>query len=138
MTRTLGYFLAGAIAGWLALAGVGYALKGMFGLLCAGYVGPLCIVPTTISLMMTLWSSQRSNSEQLMAVVGGMGVRMATVLGLSLLIFLNVPQFREDKTREFIFWGFVLVGYLGTLAWETFLAARNRESATPAANGLGG
>jgi hypothetical protein len=87
---------------------------------------------------MALWSSHRSGSEQLMAVVGGMGVRMAVVLGLSLLIFLNIPQFRVDKNRELTFWGFVLVGYLATLAWETVLAARNQngsESSTPQVEG---
>ncbi len=129
MTRTLAYFLAGAFAGWLVLADAGYALQGVYGLICAGVVGPLCIVPTTVSLIMALWSSHRSGSEQLMAIIGGMGVRMAVVLGLSLLIFMSIPQFRVDKKHELTFWGFVLVGYLATLAWETVLAARNQNGA---------
>jgi hypothetical protein len=126
VTRTLSYFLAGAFAGWLLLAGVGYALSpnDQFGLLCAAIVGPICIVPTTISLVMALWSSSRSSSEQLMAVVGGMGVRMAAVLGLSMLVFFNLPQVRENRTRELTFWAFVLIGYLATLALETALAAK--------------
>ena len=136
MSRTLGYFLGGALVGWLALAGGGYAIKRDYGLLCAGVAGLICIIPTTISLIFTLWSNGKSASEQLMAVVGGMGVRMVAVLGLSLAVFLTVPQFQEDQGRQLTFWSFVLVGYLGTLAWETFLAARSRDAAKPA-DGIG-
>ena len=135
MTRTLGYFLAGALIGWLALAGVGYQLDGEYGLLCAGIAGPICIIPTTISLIMTLWSNNKTGSEQLMAVLGGMALRMAAVLGVSVLVFLKVPQFRENQTRELTFWSFVLVSYLATLAWETFVASRN---AMKSADAMGG
>lgn len=137
MTRTLGLFLVGALTGWLVLTVLGYALQGTYGLLCSAIVVPICLVPTTVSLIMALWTANKSVSQQLMAVVSGMGLRMAAVLGLSLAIFLKVPYFREDQSRELTFWGFVLVSYLATLAWETFLAAQNRETATPAANGVG-
>jgi hypothetical protein len=138
VTRTVGYFLAGVLCGWSALAAAGYALQRDYGLLCAVVAGLICIVPTTISLAMAIWTRGKSGSEQLMAVVAGMGLRMAVVLGVSLAIFLKVPYFRESQARELTFWGFVLVSYLATLAWETFLAARDRESAPPPANGVGG
>jgi hypothetical protein len=138
VTRTLGYFLAGAIVGWAALAGIGQQLQGEYGLLCAGVAGLVCIIPTTISLIMTLWSNNKTGSEQLMAVIGGMGLRMVTVLSVSLVVFLNVGEFREDQSRELTFWTFVLISYLATLAWETFLAARSGYRVKPAANGPGG
>jgi hypothetical protein len=142
VTRTLGFFLAGALVGWAVLAGVGHALypDKDFGLLCAGLAGLIAIVPTAMSLLMTLWSNNKTGSEQLMALVGGMGLRMLVVLGTSLAVFVpespfHLPQLREDRNRELTFWAFVLISYLATLAWETFLASR---SATKPANAIGG
>jgi hypothetical protein len=143
VTRTLGYFLAGAIAGWAVMAGAAQALypERAFGLLCASVAGLICIVPTAISLLMTLWSNNKTGSEQLMALVGGMGLRMLVVMGMGLAVFvpespLHLPQLRENRSGELAFWAFVLVSYLGTLAWETFLASRS--PAKPAANAIGG
>ena len=138
MTRTLSYFLAGVLAGWLLLAGGGYALSQDYGLICAGVAGLICIIPTMMSLSMTLWSNGKSGSEQLMAVVAGMGVRMMTVLGVSLAVFLTVPFFREEKSQELTYWAFVLIGYLGTLALETIVSVRHAKQPAPPAERIGG
>jgi hypothetical protein len=133
--RTLGYFLVGSLAGLALLAGTFYARHGddtraaQFGALCVAVAGIICIIPTLISMALTLWSRGRSAPEQLMAVMGGMGLRMGLVLMVSLPVFLKVPQFRETRERELEFWAAVLICYMGTLAWETFLAARQKGAA---------
>jgi len=136
VTRPLGYFLAGSLAGLAVLEGIsyargGYSLGGEFNqreailsAICVAVAGTICIIPTLISLGLTLWSRGRSAPEQLMAVMGGMGLRMGLVLMISLPVFVKVPQFRETRERELEYWAAVLISYLGTLAWETFLAAR--------------
>lgn len=105
--------------------------------------GLICLIPTALSLVVTLWSRGRSASEQLMAVMGGMVFRMGAVLAMSLPLFLSVPQLRESRERELLFWSAVLICYMGTLAGETFLTARSRKTTlnaghTPAAANGGG
>lgn len=129
MTRTLTLFVAGSVAGVAALSGLGFARDGVVGLLSTLVAGLICIVPTTLSLMLALWSRGRSGSDQLMAVMGGMAFRMVSVLAVGMVVFLNVPQLRETRERELAFWSAVLICYLGTLAWETILSARARRAA---------
>jgi hypothetical protein len=63
-----------------------------------------------------------------MAVMGGMALRMGGVLFVSVAVFLSVPQFREGQERELVYWSAVLVSYMGTLAWETLLAAKKKTA----------
>lgn len=127
MTRTLSLFVAGSLAGIAALAGVGYARDQWYGVCAALGAGFICLLPTTASLAFTLWSKDRSVSDQLMAVMGGMVFRMACVLGLAMAVRFGVPMVRETRERELLFWGSVATAYIGTLAWETILTARARK-----------
>jgi hypothetical protein len=140
VTRTLGYFLAGSFAGVALLAGVYYARDGLYGALCVAVAAAVCIIPTLLSLMLTLWSRGRSGADQLMSMVGGMALRMGAALVASLMIFKTVPQFEESRERSLVYWSAILVCYIGTLAWETFLSARANKTAAgarPPANGAG-
>lgn len=143
MKRTLAYFLAVCGLGWLALALAGFVLQREYGLICAAAAGVICFAPTLGSLILAVWSTGKSHSEQLMAVTVGMMLRMCFVLGASLVVFMAVPFFRSvdgatGKSRELTFWGFVLVSYLGTLAVETVLASRGRDNAASPVHGMGG
>ena len=150
MTRTILYFLAGAFVCWLPLAALcdvkwkqdrkdeARSIWRHDGLICAAATGPICLVPTTLSLVLALWSQSRSPSEQLMAVMGGMMLRMGVVLAVGLLVFLQVPHesgeglmFKRPE-REYAYWGSLLVFYLFTLGWETFLVTRNKRDESPA------
>ena len=156
MTRAILYFLGGALLCWLPLAALcdlkWHRIKNQDsesvaaqsasdprnwihdGLLAAAVTGPICVVPTTLSLVLALWSQNRSPSEQLMAVLGGMGLRMGAVLLVALVVFLSVPHELGDglmfkrPEREYAYWGSLLVFYLFTLGWETYLAARGKRS----------
>src|SRR5262249_58993304 len=52
-----------------------------FGALCVAVAGAICIIPTLFSMGLTLWSRGRSAAEQLMAVMGGMGLRVGVEVG---------------------------------------------------------
>jgi len=137
--RTLGIFLAGSFAGLVVLAGAFYARDGEYGALCVAVAGAVCIIPALLSLMLTLWAKGRSGADQLMSMAGGMALRMGVALVAGIAIFKAVPQFQESRERGLVYWLAVLICYVGTLAWETFLTARaNRTAAaTPQANGAG-
>jgi hypothetical protein len=130
VTRTLGYFLAGSLVGLAVLGGCYYLRDGVYGLMCVAVAGTICIIPTLLSLALTIWSKGRDGSEQLMAVAGGMFIRMGLVIAVSLPVFLTNPYFHEGAEhasttkRELVYWSAILICYLGTLAWETVLAAR--------------
>ena len=62
----------------------------------------LIVSPTLAALALSLWSKDRSGSEQLLAVFGGMFLRMAVALGVGLAVFLSTPQFRESRERELV------------------------------------
>ncbi len=110
--------------------------------------GAICIIPTLLSLCLTLWSRNRAGSEQLMALAGGMFIRMGAVLAVSLPVFLMTPYFHETAEqstglkRELVYWSAILICYLGTLALETMLAARQKtarhDGRAPAADLAGG
>lgn len=134
MTRTLIMFAAGTIAGVMLLAGVFYARKtsdtveAEYGAMAAMIGGAICLVPTVLAVALKMWSKDKSATEQLMAVTLGMLLRMGVVMGLGLAVFLNVPQIRETRERELVFWSAILICYLGTLAWETILTARGKKA----------
>jgi hypothetical protein len=141
VTRTLGYFVAGSLAGSAALAAVYWQLYQTYGATCVAVAAPVCIIPTLLSLMLALWARDKKAPDQLMSVVGGMGLRMGAALLLGIAIFKTVPQFQESRERSLVYWSAILICYMGSLGWETILTARATKStamkATPAANGAG-
>jgi len=79
----------------------------------------LCLVPTAVTLIWTRWADANKPEQQLLAVMGGTGVRMVFVLGVGLLLFLCVKEFAYQR-----FWIFVVVYYLVTLALEMIFVVR--------------
>lgn len=138
MTRQLAYFIGGVFLGLAVLSGAYYLTNGTYGAACVAAAGAICGIPTLGSLALTIWSRDRAGAEQLMALFGGIIVRMGVVGAVSLAVFLTVPYFRESKDRELVYWSAILFCYLGTLAWETVLAARNQSQAAMTANESGG
>ena len=141
MIRTLATFIAGSLAGVALLAAAFWLRDGAYGLLCVAVAGFACIIPTMLSLALTIWSRGRPGADQLMAVLGGMALRMGVALAVGLAVFKTVPQFQESRERSLVYWSAILVCYIGTLTWETFLTARASKSVAagpaPAAGGAG-
>ena len=80
----------------------------------------LCLVPTALTLVWARRAYGQQPEQQMLAVMGGTGVRMAFVLAVGLLLFFNVKEFAYQR-----FWIFVIVYYLFTLALEMVLIVRN-------------
>ena len=84
----------------------------------------LCLLPTSLTL---IWAQRRpasSPQQHMLVAFGGTGLRMAFVLGGGLALSGVLPYFREP-----VFWCWLLVFYLFTLALEVFLLHRGRPTA---------
>ena len=130
MTRTVGYFVAGSVAGAVLLGAAYSVLYGNYGVLCVAVAAIICIIPTLLSLLLALWARGKSGPDQLMSVVGGMGLRMGVTLVVGIGVFKAVPQFQESREFSLVYWSAILFCYVGTLALETVLTARANKTAT--------
>jgi hypothetical protein len=115
MMKRLAWFLAGAILLWaglvLGLRGRDFAPDTAVITVAAG----LCLVPSLLALAWASWSVGQTPEQQLLATLGGTGVRMFIVLAVGLVLTSTVPYFAE---RQQGFWISVLVFYLLYLALE--------------------
>ena len=114
--------VGGAFAVWLLVLYPARELGGEHAVLFATVALLLCLVPTVVTLVWTRWAAQQSAEQQMVAVLGGTGVRMGVVLASGLILYRWVPSFAH---MSFLFW--LLVFYLVTLALEvTLLIAGHR------------
>jgi hypothetical protein len=120
--------LGGTVGFWLLVFYPARLLWGDEAVFFSAAAGLLCLVPTAATLV---WSHRAlhggSPNQQLAAILGGTGVRMAFVIGLGLILFHGVPELHHPG---FLVW--VVVFYLWTLALEmsvllTRLPARGRS-----------
>lgn len=126
MTSQLKVFLAGSVAGAGVLAAVYFGREGAWGVGKAAVAAGVCIVPGMVALAWVLWSRSQAPSQQLLATMGGMLLRMAGAFAGGLLAYQSIPEFRTSREGTLSFWAAILVMYLWTLALETVLAARSR------------
>jgi hypothetical protein len=114
--RSIEVLVGGAMAVWLLLLYPARELGGEHAVLFATVALLLCLVPTVATLVWTRWATQQSAEQQMVAVLGGTGVRMGVVLVSGLILYRWVPSFAH---MGFLFW--LLVFYLVTLALEVTL-----------------
>jgi hypothetical protein len=91
----------------------------------AAVAGALCLVPTAIALLTAEWTLRSSPQQQLLAVLGGTGLRMMVVLTAGAALSKLVPFFAEQELIEF--WGWILIYYFFTLTLEVVLLVRGRS-----------
>jgi hypothetical protein len=124
MTRSIELLIGGAIAIWLLLLYPAYRLGGEAAILFSTVALLLCLAPTVLTMLWTRWATAQSPEQQLVAVLGGTGVRMGLVLAVGLALYRWSPSFSHVR---FLFW--LLVFYLLTLALEiTLLIAGERTA----------
>src|SRR5262245_3721221 len=115
--------LAGcAIALGLALAYPAWLLGGESALIQEATALGLCMIPAVATSLWRAQSATASPEMQLMAVLGGSGVRLAVVLGCGVLLYWNLRDTYTDS-----FWIWLLVFYLFTLGLEVGLAIREQK-----------
>ena len=123
--RRLAILIGGSLGFWLLIAVATrwyYSRQGEgdFGDAVAVYSGvaiALCLLPTTITLVWSVWGLRKSPEQQLAVVLGGTGIRMFVVLAVAYVLYGNVGYFQQHAG----FWMWILIGYLFTLALETML-----------------
>src|SRR5207248_5920615 len=84
----------------------------------------LCLPPMAATLAWAAWAQSKSPHDQLIAVVGGTGVRMMFVLAGALVLALAVPYFQNQVA----FWIWVLVVYMVALAVDVALMLAGRPA----------
>ena len=125
MIKRLAWFLGGALLLWaglvLGLKGREFAPDAVVISVAAG----LCLVPSLLTLAWSSWSVGQTPEQQLLATLGGTGVRMFVVLAAGIVLTMAVPYFAE---RQQGFWISVLVFYLLYLALEVAILLIGRSA----------
>ena len=81
----------------------------------------LCLLPA-LAVLIWMKHSIGSPENQVLAVLGGTGLRMFFVLGAGLLLTQALPEIYTES-----FWGWVGVFYLFVLALETMLILKKNR-----------
>ncbi|MBM3994518.1 MAG: hypothetical protein FJ303_10260 [Planctomycetes bacterium] len=121
--RSLILFVSVGLAFGAAVLGLGYSAGGDE-ILLEGAVGfGLAFVPASIALGWVIYSCQAAPEMQLMASLGGSGVRLAVALGGGLLLTRSLPQYFGNAL-----WIWLLLFYLALLAFEITLLVRGQPT----------
>ena len=116
MVQRLAFLIGGTLALWVALVYPASRLLGPEALIQSLSAMLLCLLPAVATMAFALRAFTRSSEEQLLAILGGTGLRMAVVLGFGLLGFVFVPELHANA-----FWIWLIVFYAATLALEMTL-----------------
>jgi hypothetical protein len=121
VSKRLGLLLGGSFLGWALLAYPAYLLGGEVTLAYSAFALGLCLVPALVTMVGAEFAFRQSPEMYLLLVLGGTGLRLFVVLGVTLAVTSNQPYFQQGG---FLSW--VLVFYLLTLALETILLLAGR------------
>lgn len=119
ISRALLLVVASAVF-WLLTALPARHLWGDLAAVHAGVAVLLCLVPAVLTLLWAGWASRNDPRQALLTALGASGVRMFVVLVAALLLYTQVPPFRNEPT----FLGWVVAAYLFTLLVEIILLVR--------------
>ena len=81
----------------------------------------LCLVPALLTMAWALWAGN-APEKQLVAVLGGSGLRMVFALGGGLLLYETLPEMFTNG-----FWLWMALFYMFILALETILVLNKNE-----------
>jgi hypothetical protein len=122
--RTLALLIGPTLALWLVLALPAHLLWGEEAVVYSGVAALLCLVPMTLTNLWCQWALRAEPEQQLLAVLGGTGLRLLVVIGVAIALFLSVPYFYR---RSFMLW--VIFYYLVTLGLEVGLLVARQAPA---------
>ena len=116
MIQRLGRLIAGLVLCWLLLAIPAKWLWGpdMMGQSLAAML--LCLAPAAVTLLWEQKALGKPADQQVMALLGSVGVRMAVVLAGGFVLYFLVPGFKATS-----FWLWLAAFYLLTLGLEMTL-----------------
>jgi hypothetical protein len=111
--KSLTLLLTGSLGFWILVVYPAHLLWGEPAVLFSAVAGLLCLVPAALTLVWCQWAFRGAPEQQLLAVMGGTGVRLLFVIGLGMTLYLSLPEFHHAA-----FWLWVVLFYLLTLALE--------------------
>lgn len=120
MKSLLLFVSGGLLFGAMAL-GIGYWLGDQETLMQGGVALALTLVPAAVTLAWVVFSYRSAPQLQLLASLGGSGVRMAIALGGGYFLTNTQPQFFDTP-----FWCWLLLFYLVLLGFEITLLVRQQ------------
>jgi hypothetical protein len=123
VTRKVGLLLGVSLLIWAAAAYPTWELGGEQQLLYSAVALVVCLLPTTLSMVWSEWALRKAPEQHLLTVLGGTGLRLFFVLGVSLALGSSLSYFRGGG---FLLW--VLAFYLLTLTLEVVLLVTGRPS----------
>ena len=125
--RRLLVFAGVGVGLWLVLLAPAWWWYGDLAFLQSGVALALSLVPAVATLIWANYAAKNSAESQLLAALGGSGVRMGIVLGVGAFLYFQYPE-----TFSAAFLGWLLVFYLVFLALEITLVLRpGKTPATP-------
>jgi hypothetical protein len=121
LARSLGILIGGSLTLWLLAAAAADWLGEDKAFVHSGAAFLLCLVPTSLTLVWSRTALASSPEQQLLAVVGGTGIRMIFVIGAAAVLFQTTVLFHDRA-----FWLWVIGAYLVTLGLEVLLVVRQQ------------
>jgi hypothetical protein len=110
-------FVSVALLLWLAAALAARALWGEVVALASAVAMAVCVVPALVTLLLSEWALTWSPQTQVTAILGGTGIRVFVVAGVSFALYQRVEWLGDASG----FWTWVLIFYFVTLALEVAL-----------------
>src|SRR5260370_28342864 len=102
MTRRLAWLVAGGVTFWLLVFYPARLLWGETAVAFSAIAAILCLIPTVATLIWSEWAFRSSPEQQLLAVMGGTGVRMLFVAVVGIAMFFFSYYFYQ---QSFLVWG---------------------------------
>ena len=114
-------FVLGSLAFGIIALSAGYAIWDADTLVQGGVAFALAFFPGVLAFAWVVLSYRSAPDMQLLASLGGTGVRMAIALGGGCLLTAAQPQLFDMP-----FWYWLILFYLGLLAFEITLLVRQQ------------
>ncbi len=105
MIWRLALFLGICLAFWVLAALPARSYLGEDAPYASGIALLICLVPAALTLAWTQWAQNRPPEQQLIAVMGGTGLRLVTVGLVGMIVFKSVPFLQPDEAH---FWAWVI------------------------------
>ena len=119
MRKNVNLLIVSTLMCWALVAYPARLLWGESALLFSATAAALCLVPAAMSLLWLQNGLKGDANQQLLAVLGGMGLRVVVVVGVGMILYHSVAEFYYQR-----FWVWVIFFYLFTLALEMMLLAQ--------------
>ncbi|MBI3468123.1 MAG: hypothetical protein HY000_34385 [Planctomycetes bacterium] len=125
MARGFVLLLGGTVLLWMLSTGPLLLVVGPAGLAISALAGVVCFLPTAVTWAVAQHSLDRSVRWQMIALFGGLGLRMITALAAGVVV-LAFTMWRNQTRVVFVL--LLAVYYLGGLATETTMLYGQRKS----------